>query len=222
MLGPMLHVLLATATLCLASPVAACDTALLLAVDVSGSIDQQEYLLETGGLADAIQSPEIAAALVEGQVALSLMHWSGVGHQRLALPWQRMMTSADVIAFAGALRAIPRPNEYSDTAIAEAILFSIKQFAAVPDCRQSVIDVSGDGRENATNGLPDARVKVATDGITVNAIAIESDDLTTALSDYFRQRVITPGGFVVTAKGVPDFPRAIREKLLRELTKPVS
>ena len=218
----MLRPLLILATLGLATPAPACDTALLLAVDVSGSIDPHEYLLETGGLADAIQSPEIATALVEGQVSLALMHWSGVGHEKLSLPWQRMTTPADVAQFANAIRAIPRPNEYSDTAIAEAILFSIKQFAAVPDCRQSVIDVSGDGRENATNGLPDARLKAATDGITVNAVAIESDDTTTALTDYFRGRVITPGGFVVTAKGVPDFPRAIREKLLRELTKPVS
>ncbi len=218
----MLRILLATATVCLASPAGACDTALLLAVDVSGSIDQREYILETGGLADALQSPDVAAALVQGQVALALMHWSGVGHQKLSLPWQRMITSADIDRFAAGVRAIPRPNEYSDTAIAEAILFSIQQFAAVPECRQSVIDISGDGRENATNGLPAARLKAVTEGITVNAVAIEADDLSAALTDYFRARVITPGGFVVTAKGVPDFPRAIREKLLRELTKPVS
>lgn len=218
----MLRALLTIATLCLASPVPACETALLLAVDVSGSIDPHEYALQTNGLADAIQSPDIAAALVHGQVALALVHWSGVGRQKLSLPWQRMTTPAEVTAFAGALRSIPRPREYSDTAIAEAILFSIRQFAAVPDCRQSVIDMSGDGVENATNGLPDARAKAAAAGITINAIAIEADGRWANLSEYFRKRVITPGGFVVTARGVADYPRAIREKLLRELTKAVS
>lgn len=214
--------LIMIATLCLAGRVLACDTALLLAVDVSGSIDPHEYAQETNGLADAIQSPDIAAALVQGQVALALVHWSGVGHQKLSLPWQRMTTTAEVTAFAAAVRSIPRPREYSDTAIAEAILFAIKQFAVVPDCRQSVIDVSGDGVENATNGLPAARAKAATEGITINAIAIEADGRWANLSEYFRKRVITPGGFVVTARGVADYPRAIREKLLRELTKPVS
>ncbi len=218
----MLGRLIALATLCLATPLWACDTALVLAVDVSGSIDPHEYLLETGGLADALQDPEITDALTKGQVALALVHWSGVGHQKLSVPWQRMMTAADVARFADAIRAIGRPREYSDTAISEAILYSIKQFSAVADCKQQVIDLSGDGKENATNGLPDARAKATTDGVTVNAIAIEMGADTTTLSDYFRARVITPGGFVVTAKGLADYPRAIREKLLRELTRAVS
>jgi Ca-activated chloride channel family protein len=218
----MLRALLTLLTLCLASPSLACQTALVLAVDVSGSIDPHEYLLETNGLADAIEAPEIADALTQGEVALALVHWSGVGHQRLALPWQRMMTPADVAAFATAVRSIPRPRDYSDTAIAEAILFSIRQFAAVPDCAQSVIDLSGDGVENATNGLPEARRTAITDGVTINAIAIERNDISSFLSGYFRNRVITPGGFVITAQGLADYPRAIRLKLLRELTKPVS
>ena len=159
---------------------------------------------------------------LDGQVALSMVHWSGVGHQKLAIPWQRMMAIADDISFAESVRNIPRPNEYSDTAIGEAILYSVKQFAAVTDCRQAVIDISSDGKENATNGLPAARIKAATDGVTVNAIAIEADGRYDNLSDYFRKRVITPGGFVITARGVADYPRAIREKLIRELTKPIS
>jgi Ca-activated chloride channel homolog len=218
----MLRAGLIFAMLSLASPIRACDTALLLAVDVSGSIDPHEYALETNGLADALQDPDVTAALTRGRVALALVHWSGVGHQTLALPFEQMLTPADVAQFADRIRAIDRPRDYSDTAIAEAILFSVRQFAAVPDCHQSVIDLSGDGRENATNGLPAARDFATISDITINAIAIESEFTVTTLSDYFRRRVITPGGFVITARGLADYPRAIRLKLLRELTRAVS
>ena len=59
-------------------------------------------------------------------------------------------------------------------------------------------------------------------GVTVNAIAIELDASASALTGYFRRFVITPDGFAITARGLPDYPRAIRLKLLRELTKAVS
>jgi len=207
---------------CLATPAAACQTALLLAVDESGSVDPAEYHLQTTGLADALETPDITAALVQGQVALMLMHWSGVGHQRITIDWARMTSPADVAAFAAAARALQRPHDYSDTAIGDAILFSLNQFPRVDDCRQHVIDISGDGRENASRSLPDARSRAEAEGVTVNGIAIEINETSQDLSQYYRQRVITRGGFVETAQGTADYPRAIEEKLLRELTKPVS
>ena len=207
---------------CLASPVPACDTALLLAVDESGSIDPDEYVLETTGLANALESPDILEALVRGQVALTLVHWSGVGKQRISLPWARMTTPEDVAIFADAARALKRPREYSDTAIGEAVRFSLRQFDEVGDCDQQVIDVSGDGRENANRSLPQARAEAEALGVTVNAIAIEINETSHDLSLYFQERVITSDGFVETALGTADYPRAIKAKLLRELTKPVS
>ena len=204
-----------------ASPALACDTALLLAVDVSGSIDPDEYLLQTSGLADALQDPEIADALVAGKMSLALMHWSGVGYQRLSLPWTAMLTPADVARFAQATRKIARPRDYTDTAIGGAIRFSLAQFAAVPECRHAVIDISGDGEENSGLNLPAARAEAAAAGVTINAIAIEVDNTSTALSSYFRRFVITRDGFVVTAQGLSDYPRAIQTKLQREVIKPV-
>ena len=218
----MLRTLLTVAAVCLASPVLACDTALLLAVDVSGSIDPDEYLLQTSGLADALQDPEIADALVAGKVSLALMHWSGVGYQRLSLPWTPMLTPSDVASFAHATLEIARPRDYNDTAIGGAIKFSVRQFAAVPHCRHDVIDISGDGEENSGLNLPAARAEAAAAGVTINAIAIEVDGTSTALTGYFRRFVITQDGFVVTAKGLPDYPRAIQSKLQREVIKPVS
>lgn len=213
---------LMTVFLCfLAAPVPACETALLLAIDVSGSIDPEEYLLQTSGLADALEDPEIAGALLAGKVSLALMHWSGVGYQRLSLPWTPMLTAADVAGFASATRKIERPPNYTDTAIGDAIRFSIRQFAAVPRCQHKVIDISGDGEANSGFNLRKARAEAAAAGVTINAIAIEIDGFSTALSGYFRRFVITPDGFVVTAKGLVDYPRAIQTKLQREVIKPV-
>ncbi len=217
----MLRALLILAT-CLASPLLACDTALMLAVDVSGSIDHTEYLLQTSGLADALQDPAITQALVAGQVSLALMHWSGVGYQRLSLPWARMQTAADVARFADQTRNFARPTNYTDTSIGGAIRFSVAHLALVPDCARAVIDISGDGEENSGLTLPADRAAAQTTGITINAIAIEASSDTTPLTTYFRRFVITTGGFVVTARGVADYPRAILDKLQRELAKPVS
>ena len=204
------------------SPAAACETALLLAVDVSGSISGDEYVLQMHGLADALGDPDIVAALVGGQDKLALVQWSGVRNQRLSLPWQDLRSPADVADLAATLRKIKRPQDHTDTALGPALYFSLALFAEVPECQRRVIDLSGDGAENAGNTLPAARAEVEAHGVTLNAIAIEDDALSTKLSGYFRRFVITPDGFVVTARGLQDYPRAIRAKLLRELTKAVS
>lgn len=208
--------------LLLAAPARACDTALLLAIDISGSIDAGEYALQVEGLAAALEDPEVADVLLRGQVALAVVHWSGVGRQALALPWQRMLTAQAVNRFAVAARALPRSFTASDTAVGEAIAFSAAQFAAVPDCRRRVIDISGDGPENAGFTVGRARQAAEALGIEINAIAIEDMGPSSPISAFYARWAITKGGFVMTARGLQDYPRAIREKLLRELTKPVS
>ena len=205
----------------LASPALACETALLLAVDVSGSISDREYTLQINGIADALGDPEILKALVQGQDALAIVQWSGSGRQTIALAWQHLLTEGQVAALAGEIRAIPRPWNTA-TAIGEAVHVSIAQFSWAPDCGRRVIDVSGDGVENDGMTLPAAHAEAVADGITINGLAIEIGGGVSLLTDYYRKHVITEGGFVVTAAGVSDFPRAIHEKLLRELTKPVS
>lgn len=213
----MLRVL--TLTACLAGPAAACETALVLAIDISGSIDRNEYRLQMQGLADALESPEIAETLVADRVELALVHWSGPIWHKMTLPWQQMRTRADVARFAEIARSMPRPFDSSDTSIGQALRFAATQFAAVPDCERKVIDVSGDGEENAGFTLKSALVEMQDLGITVNAIAIEEAGGISPITTYFRRFGITRDGFVVTAFGVDDYPRAIRLKLLRELAK---
>jgi Ca-activated chloride channel homolog len=206
----------------LASPAAACETALLLAIDVSGSISNEEYVLQMHGLADALGDPDVIAALVGGQDKVALVHWSGLRNQRLSLPWQHLQSAAQVADLAAAIRTIKRPQDHTDTAIGAALYFSLDLFSQVPDCQRHVIDISGDGAENASTSLPAARAEVEANDITLNAIAIEENAEDTRLTGYFRRFVITSDGFVVTAQGLTDYPRAIHEKLLRELTKSVS
>ncbi|MGL4280077.1 MAG: DUF1194 domain-containing protein, partial [Albidovulum sp.] len=162
-----------TLSLFLSAPAAACDTALVLAIDISGSIDAGEYALQTEGLADALRDPDVAEALMRAQVALAVVHWSGIGAQALALPWQRMLDPAAIHAFAERTRTLPRAFTASDTAVGEAVAFSAAQFAAVPDCRRRVIDISGDGPENAGFTVARARQAAQAEGIEINAIAIE-------------------------------------------------
>jgi Ca-activated chloride channel family protein len=209
-------------SLSLTAPAAACDTALVLAIDISGSIDAGEYALQTEGLADALRDPEVTEALLRGQVALAVVHWSGVGAQALALPWQRMLDTGAVARFAQRTRALPRTFAASDTAVGEAVSFSAAQFAAVPDCRRRVIDISGDGPENAGFTIARARQSAQAAGIEINAIAIEDMGASSPISSFYRRWAITNGGFVMTARGLGDYPRAIREKLIRELTRPAS
>jgi len=208
--------------LCLtAQPALACETALLLSIDVSGSIDAGDYRLQAEGLATALADPEVAEALVAGQVALAVIQWSGVEEQALVLPWRRMLTHADIARFAARAAAIPRAFNGSDTAVGQAIRFATAQFAAVPDCARGVIDISGDGQENA--GFTDARARseAIEAGLTINAIAIEEPGPAFPITNYYRNRIITPGGFTVTARGLQDYAETLRFKLLRELTKPV-
>ena len=208
-------------SICLTSPAAACETALLLAIDVSGSIDRGEYALQVQGLAAALQTPEIAEVLLRDQVALSVLQWSGLGRQEMVIPWQRMLSARALDAFQQRVATLPRAFTGSDTAVGEALSFAIPQFEAVGDCRRKVIDVSGDGPENAGFTVGQARSEAQRKGIEINAIAIEDMGASAPISSFYRNWVITKHGFVMTARGLGDYPRAIRAKLLRELIKPV-
>jgi Ca-activated chloride channel family protein len=206
--------------LCLTQPAKACDTALLLAIDVSGSIDKGEYALQIGGLYAALQDPEVASILLQGQSALAVVQWSGLGRQTLVVPWQRMLSPQALQRFAQTTRTLPRAFIGSDTAVGQAISFATAQFAQVPDCTRYVIDVSGDGPENAGHTVARARREAIAQSITINAIAIEDMGPSSPTSNFYKNWVITPKGFVITARGLQDYPRAIRAKLLRELVKP--
>ncbi|MFO1174342.1 MAG: DUF1194 domain-containing protein [Paracoccaceae bacterium] len=197
---------------------AGCEIALLLADDISGSVDDGEYRLQVDGLADALADPDVVAALLQGRAALAVVQWSATGMQKLVMPWRQMTSAADIAAFADEARIQPRAFGKAQTAVADALAFSVNQFASAPDCRHRVIDISGDGVQNEGGSLSAAREAAIAARIEVNAIAIEGLGL--AITEFYRRMVITRNGFVVTAHGHVEYPRAIREKLVRELVVP--
>lgn len=205
---------LTAAALTCAPAVQACQTALLLAIDVSQSIDAAEYRFQTEGLADALADAEIAEALVRGRMALAVMQWSGRDAQQISIPWTRMHTPADLALFADRARGMPRAYIMSNTAVGEALSTAMAQFADVPDCARKVIDVSGDGPDNAGTDPRGARRTAERAGIEINGLAIESLGL--SITTYFKRSVITRGGFVMTARGYRDYARTLREKIRRE------
>lgn len=203
-----------------AGPVYACSVALVLAIDVSSSIDIGEYKFQTHGLAEALLDPEIADVLVLHQVALSVVQWSGAEEGDLTIPWRRMLSHSEVRNFSARVRDMPRKWEGSNTAVGDAIAFSAAQFGRVSDCERKVIDVSGDGSSNAGLNAVVERRKAEAAGITINGIAI--DIVGAAITAFYTRFVVTSDGFVITSRGFSDYPRSIREKLLRELIKPGS
>jgi Ca-activated chloride channel family protein len=205
-----------------AAPVQACDVALVLAIDVSGSIDAGEYRIQSRGTAQALRDPAVAEALLDGGVALSLLHWSSVGQQAVVLPWARMQTPDDIARAAQAVESAPRAFSRSDTAVGDAVDAALALFDAVPDCARRIIDISGDGPENKGGSVRDSRARAIAKGVAINAIAIEDLGQSTAITQFYHNWVITRGGFVITSRGLAAYPQAIRTKLLRELEKPAS
>jgi len=196
-------------------PVQACRTALILAMDVSNSVDPGEYRLQVDGLATALRDPEIAEILVRDQVALSVIQWSGVDAQEVSLDWTQMLSPGHVQLFANAVQQLPRAFVMSNTAPAEALSSALTHFESGPTCERRIIDMSGDGTPNAGGEVSRLRRQAERSGVTVNGLAIEG--LGRAITNYYSRNVITSDGFVETARGHRDYARAIRRKILREI-----
>ena len=205
----------------LATPVVSCDLALLLAVDVSGSVDSDEYTIQMRGLADALREDDIAAALIGLKAEVALMQWTGSSRQAVTLPWRNMESFAAVDAMADAVAENERVWRNYSTAIGEALGTAFGAFESVPQCVRKIVDVSGDGISNEGVAPSDLKPTFSAAGITVNAVAIETDS--TDLTAYFFENVITgAGAFVMTADGFEDYPTAIKRKLRREVVEPLS
>jgi Ca-activated chloride channel family protein len=217
-LTPLLHLLTLWLAFMAAPSAHGCAIALVLAMDVSGSVDPGEYRLQTEGLAHALEDPAVADALTGAQAAIAVVQWSGVGEQATAIGWRRMTDAGAVRGLAAEVRSMPRVYDGSDTAVGGALRHAARAFDAVPDCWRRIVDLSGDGPENAGHDIGRARAEAVAAGIEINALAIEEAGV--AVSTFYRRWAIGPGGFVEMATGHLDYARAIRAKLLRELARP--
>ena len=209
--------------LCLCQPAgASCRLALALAVDVSRSIDAQDYVIQTDGLADALSDREVREAIFgpEGEVALAIYYWSGKGYQDLVQPWVILDSPEALDAAIWEVRRTPRPEAPLATALGNALSYGLDLMADAPYCERRVIDVAGDGRNN--DGISVARTYEREDftGITVNGLAVGEHEAD--IVDYYHDELIRgPDAFVEVAPRQTDYPDAIRRKLLRELQGPM-
>ncbi|MBO9475628.1 DUF1194 domain-containing protein [Shimia sp. R10_1] len=212
---------IAAGLLCFPASAKACELALLLTVDVSGSIDAEEYRVQMDGLAAALRDGIVVEALVAQEAAVALMQWTGEGRQHVSVPWSRITSAQDAEDLAVRVGQMRRQWSRYSTAIGDALLASAALMEAAPSCERKVVDVSGDGPSNEGPLVEYGRKRLAELGVTINAVVIETD--ASDLTAYFWENVITgPGAFVVTAQGFEDYPRRIRQKLIREVAKQVS
>jgi len=197
-----------------------CRLALALALDVSSSVDADEYALQRGGLASALLDPEVQSILLgtDGYfVALAVYEWSGRYQSAIVLDWIVIKTQADILRAAETIARTTRSQDKFPTALGYALGFGATLLANGPPCAQHKIDVSGDGPNNEGFRPANAYTAFPFANVTVNGLAIETKE--GGLADYYRREVAHgPGAFVISANGYRDFKRAMTLKLLRELS----
>lgn len=195
------------------------DLALVLALDVSGSVNVERYDLQREGYAKAFASSAVIEAIAGGEhhaIAVTLVEWSGANHQRQLIGWTVIDTPAAAQSFGSAIAEAPRA--FADwTSISGAIDYAVKLFGDTGiAATRRVIDVSGDGINNNGRAVTEARDAAVAAGITINGLPILSEF--PDLDAYYRDNVIGgPGAFVTVARSFDDFGTAILGKLVREI-----
>ena len=197
------------------------DIALCLAMDVSASVDFDEFALMASGTAAALRDPAVVAAATSGPrraAAVCLLLWSGVGAQDVALSWTRLDGPDSAAAIADEIENAPRLPRPGATALGEGMAAGLALLGAFPgDAARLVMDVSGDGRHNQGRAPGPVRDLAVQAGITINALAIlnEEPDL---LEHYAEEVIGGPGSFAMSCADYPDFADAILRKLRREFS----
>jgi len=206
----------------------AVDMELVLAVDVSGSIDPTEARLQRKGYERAILNPEVIDAIKSGplgKIALSYTEWAGMGHYKVVVDWQIIDSAESAKTFVDKLMAVGIQNAHR-TSLSDAITFSAWHLNenAFEGTRR-IVDISGDGANNYGRLVTEARDEAVAQGIVINGLPILTDTPTGGtypsipdLDLFFRDCVIGgPGSFHVVAHGFDDFARAVKKKLILEI-----
>ncbi|MFK7869253.1 MAG: DUF1194 domain-containing protein [Roseobacter sp.] len=208
-----------------------CRLALVLALDVSGSVDPTEYAQQVTGLAAALDHPDIRALILNdtsAPVSLAVYEWSSRNHQYLIQPWIDLEGPAALDAAIARIQAHRKVRAGLKTALGTSLLYARSLFQQRSHCWVKTIDVSGDGANNI--GVTPAQVYAsgAFDQITVNALVIGDPDAAgpspekSDLLAYFETQVIHgAGSFAMVAQGYEDYANAMQRKLMRELQLPV-
>jgi hypothetical protein len=214
----------------------AVDVELVLAADVSRSINDYEFALQRRGYSAAITSPlflDVIHSGVHGAIAVTFLEWAGENEQKTVVDWTVIRDGADARKFAVALMAAPR-SYIGRTAIGSAIDYSEGLFAEGGfETDRHIIDVSGDGTSNQGRPVADARDAALKAGVVINGLAIFNHRAAEqggylalhtnppgGLVKYYHENVIGgAGSFVLPIDGFDGFGQAIIHKLVSEIAE---
>jgi hypothetical protein len=207
------------------------DLLLVLASDVSRSVDAPKFQLQRDGYAAAITDRRVLDAIrsgPHGRIAVCFLEWSGPGNQKVVIDWTVVRDTETAKQFAD--RLVETPRSFADrTSISAAIDFSLAQFDRAPfEATRRTIDVSGDGTNNSGRAVALARDEALAKGVTINGLVILSDrplawnaehtNPPGGLDKYYRDFVTGgPGAFVMAAENFNSFGQAILNKMIAEI-----
>jgi hypothetical protein len=207
------------------------DLLLVLAADVSRSIEQPKFMLQRQGYAAALANPRVMEAIKGGarhQIAVCFVEWSGNMAQKLVLDWTLIRDHETAQQFGD--KILEAPRSFADrTSISGGVEFALKQLDRSPyKSERKTIDVSGDGTNNSGRDIADVRDEAVARGVTINGLVILSEKPMPwnpehthppgGLDNYYRKNVIGgPGAFVMVAEDFNSFGQAIVKKLIAEI-----
>lgn len=203
------------------------DLELVLAADISLSMDVRELRTQRSGYAAAIEAPEVIDAIeqgFDGRIAVTFVEWAGITDQHVTVPWQVIASAADARRFADAIRAAPL-RQARRTSIAAALASAATLFEGNGfDGYRRVIDISGDGPNNQGRAVHLTRDRIVATGIVINGLPLMLDPLPADwynipdLDTYYRECVIGGiGAFYIPVQHIDEFEEALIRKLVLEI-----
>lgn len=209
------------------------DLLLVLAADVSRSVDQAKFQLQREGYAAAVTNPQVLDAIRSGRngrIAVCFVEWAGVVSQKLVIDWTVISDAESARRFGDLVVELPR--SFADrTSISAGIDFAMSQIERAPfEAERRTIDVSGDGTNNSGRDVTQARDEAVAKGTTINGLVILSErpipwnpehtNPPGGLPDYYHRNVIGgPGAFVVVAEDFHSFGRVLVNKMIAEIAQ---
>ncbi|MBS0241128.1 MAG: DUF1194 domain-containing protein [Proteobacteria bacterium] len=196
------------------------DLRLVLAVDASGSVNQERFELQRQGYAAAFRNRRVLDAILSGpnrKIAVTVVHWTGPALQVQVVPWMEIADAGSMEVLARAIETEPRQLFGGGTSISGAIDHGAGLIARSPfSAPRSVIDISGDGANNRGRPAQDARDEAVAAGLVINGLPIL--EVEPDLAEHYRNNVIGgPNAFLVEAKTFAEFSDAILKKLIIEI-----
>src|ERR1700686_2222400 len=210
------------------------DLLLVLAADVSGSMDESKFDLQRSGYAVAFSNARVIEAIgggPDGRIAVAFIEWSGILQQKIVIDWTVISNDETARQFGDHILEAPRAFARNSTSISAGIDFAMTQLDRAPyETRRRVIDVAGDGDNNSGRDVTAARDEAIAKGITINGLVILTEPPTPwnllhtnplgGLANYYRNNVIGgPGAFVMVAENSNSFGDIIVKKLIAEIAQ---